>query len=489
MQLHVRPAWGKVVLICLAGLLMAAGIHLTQEFRFYNIESSDLFLYDWADVWDKMQNPGGLAALMASFLTQFMRIPFAGTLIVSGVYVLTVWILCRILDKVSQSNVMYGFSFLPAAFLFLCMENDYYRFQGHMAFVLMLSALYAYLSVPEGKWRYVVGIIMVPVLYHAAGSISLVFSVSAMIWEITGESFRGLKGMTYPAVFALMAFVYVRFSFLNTWEHALTPFMYYDWPSTYFFPTYAWVTVPALILVAWISAKMNVRTSLSGILLLAGMVLSFFVAGNLYTKVHSKSYYRLIQEQYWAENEDWDRIIKTADRSRPTFLISYLNLALAQKGLLVRNFMYYNPQDLSSVMYPTPNLKTGLTLQSTVYQAWDYYAAARQAAFDANVVTPGNRNPRQLQTLVRTNAVLGAYDVAEKYLSLLEKTLFYRDEAQELRNLMDSQTAGVLPQTDGYLRYDGLKGDMRDILEVCPDHRILSQFYQLYQILEQEGQR
>ena len=64
-------------------------------------------------------------------------------------------------------------------------------------------------------------------------------------------------------------------------------------------------------------------------------------------------------------------------------------------------------------MYPTPNLKTGMTLQSTVYSAWDYHAAARQAAFDANVVTSGNCNPRQLQVLARTNAALGAYEVAE----------------------------------------------------------------------------
>ena len=31
---------------------------------------------------------------------------------------------------------------------------------------------------------------------------------------------------------------------------------------------------------------------------------SFFLAVNFYGQVHSRSYYRLIQEQYWAENED-----------------------------------------------------------------------------------------------------------------------------------------------------------------------------------------
>ena len=465
---------------------MAVGVHLAQEFRFYNIESNDLFLYDWSYIWSKALKTGGVATLIASFLTQFMRIPFAGTIIVTGIYFLTAWLLYRILNKRNYAKAMAGFSLLPAVFLFLCMENDYYRFQGHIAFILMLTALYAYVSVVNVRRRYVAGFVIIPVLYHIAGSVAVVFAVSAVVWEVLEEGAKGLKSLVYPVFLALTAFVYVKASLVSSWEHAMTPFMYYDWPSTYFFPAYAWATVPAMILVTWLVCRMNLKSSGSTAIVIAGLLISFFVAGNIYTNVHSNSYYRLIQEQYWAENEEWDKIIKTADRRQPTFLVSYLNLALAQKGLLVQNFKYYNPQDLSSLMYPTPNLKTGLSLQSAVYESWDYHAAARQAAFDANVVTSGNCNPRQLQVLIRTNAALGASEVAEKYVSVLDKTLFYRGVANELKTLLAGADDAVLPIVDEHMRYDGIKGDMRDILEVCPTHRILSQFYELYQILEKE---
>lgn len=475
---------------------MAVGVHLAQEFRFYNIESNDLFLYDWSYIWPKALKTGGVATLIASFLTQFMRIPFAGTIIVTGIYFLTAWLLYRILNKRNDAKAMAGFSLLPAVFLFLCMENDYYRFQGHIAFILMLTALYAYVSVVNVRWRYVAGFVIIPVLYHIAGSVAVVFAVSAVVWEVLEEGAKGLKSLVYPVFLALTAFVYVKASFVSSWEHAMTPFMYYDWPSTYFFPAYAWATVPALILVTWLVYRMNLKSSGSTAIVIAGLLVSFFVAGNIYTKVHSNSYYRLIQEQYWAENEEWDKIIKTADRRQPTFLVSYLNLALAQKGLLVQNFKYYNPQDLSSLMYPTPNLKTGLSLQSAVYQAWGYLGSARKAAFDGNVVTPGSCHPRQLQALVRINIVLEAYDVAEKYINLLDKTLFYRGWAESMRDFLDNPEAvrgdkvlgmmyASLPLTDEYARYDGIIGDMRDIHEACPDNKILSQFYELYKILEE----
>lgn len=445
-------------------------------------------MYDWADIWARIQMTGGLSTLLASFLTQFMRIPFAGTVIVTGLYMLVAYLVYKVLSRIHESAITGGFAFLPVAFLFLCMENDYYRFQGHVAFVLMISALFGYVCICRDKLRYLAGILIVPVLYHAAGSVAMVFAVSAMLFEIVKSGLRGIVSLVYPAVFAAVSAVYVKCSLVSSWEHAVTPYMYYDWPSTYFFPIYAWAVLPALIPAVYLVSRMNLKASFVRLLAVAGLVLSLVIAGNLYSQVHTRSFYRLLQEQYWAENEEWDKIISTADRRQPNFLVSYLNLALAQKGLLVQNFKYYNQHDLSSLMYPTPNLKTGFTMQSAVYQAWDYHAAARQAAFDANVVTSGNRNPRQLQILISTNAALGASDVAEKYISVLEKTLFYRDEARVLKENMGKLSAS-LPASDNYLRYDGIKGDMRDILEVNPDHGILSQFYQVYQIIEKEVQR
>lgn len=488
-----------IIILAAVTILMAVGVHAAQEFRFYNIESNDLFLYDWADIWAKLSRTGGVATLLASFLTQFMRVPFAGTVIVSGLYLLSAYLLYRILRRRSDSVAVSGFAFLPAVFLFLCMENDYYRFQGHVAFVMTLAVLYTYVTVAKENVRYILGALLIPVLYQTAGSIAMVFAASAMVWEITCHGLKGLKSLVYPAVLALTALLYVRFSLVSSWEYALTPFMYYDWPSTYFFPVYAWALVPVIILAAWVIGFMKMKPSAAKILAVVGLAASFFIAGNFYGKVHSRSYYRLIQEQYWAENEDWDQIIKTADRRRPTFLVSYLNLALAQKGQLVQNFKYYNPQDLSSLMFPTPNLKSGLSLQSTVYMTWGYLGSARKAAFDGNVVTPGSTHPRQLQALIKINLVLGAHDVAQKYIQILEKTLFYKDWANGMRQFLGNMDAiaadkelGMMlasqPLTDEYARYEGIIGDMRDIHQACPSNMILAQFYELYQILE-EAQR
>lgn len=469
--------------LILSGIAVLAwlGIHHVQEFRFYNLECSDLFLYDWADIADRLQQTGGVALVVSSFLTQFMGIPYVGSCIATAIYMLSAWILWKILRKAGASEALSGFAFLPCAFLFLCLENDYYLFNGHIAFLLVLSALWVYASLLHQRWglRLAAGVVALPLLYHAVGSAAVVFAVSAFIIEVSSLRIKGLWSAAYPAVFLLIAFAYVKTGLADSWEAAMTPYMYYNYPSTYFFPLYAWVTVVILIAAAAILPDFTCKPKTAITISAVGLVFSFILAGNFYAQVHSKSTYRLIQEQHWADKGDWDSIIKTADRRQPTYLVSYLNLALAQKNLLLENFRYYNPQQIGSIMLPVPNIKLGMSLQSCVYLSWGYVSAARQAAFDANMVTAGMRNPRQLKVLVQTNMASGDHDVAKKYRNILSKTLFYRDWAANVPEL-DVK----LPSEDEYVRHDGMIGDMEDILSANPSHRIMSQFYELYKILE-----
>ena len=487
----------NILFYAVAVLATGFGVHLTQEYRFYNIAVNDLFLYDPDHIWDGFCSAGGLATLMASFLTQFMNIPFVGTVIVTVLYALTSWLLALILKRQADLPLMKGLAFLPVVWLFLCLDNDYYRFQGHCAYLMALAALYLYVSIPLQwkKYRYLLGIVLVPVLYHLAGSAAVIFTICLLSWELIVCGLKGVKGLVYPAVLLMTAYVYVEASLVDSWKHALTPYMYYDWHSTFSFPLTAWVLVPLLLWVQPMLKHIPKPVQESVWVMMCTLVSCFIIAASLYSQVHSRSYYRLIQEQQWAREGEWDRIIETADRRQPNYLISYLNLALANEGKLTEKLGYYNPQPVSKVMFPTHNLKTGLTLQSTVYLAWGYVSAARQAAFDANMVTPGMRNPEQLKVLVLTNMALDAPEVAGKYLTILEKTLFYRGWAKKMRARVEEPSAiypdneldrlrKSLPQTDGYVRYEGLKGDMRDILQADPSNEILSQFHKAYQMLE-----
>lgn len=488
------------MLAAIAALLAMLGIWHTQEFRFYHIESNWLFLFDWADIISKLKMTGGVSLVVSSFITQFFRIPFVGPCVTAILYMLSAWLLYKVLSKKVPGTATAGISLIPAAYMFLCMENDYYGYYAHVAMLINLAVLYLYCSIETARSRHLFGVVAIFLLYQMTGSVSAVFTASAFVWEVSENGFKGLYALVYPVLFLLTAYMFILTARADSWEDALTPFMYYSRPSTYFFPIYAWISVPLILSATAALARLNFKPSKGIVYALAGCIVAFFIAGNLYGKVHSKSTYRMIQEQYWAEKGEWDTIIKTADRRQPTYLVSYMNLALAHKGILLENFKYYNPQSLESVMLPTPNLKLGLTLQSNVYMAWGYLGSAQKATFDGNLVTPGSTHPRLIQNLVKSNLVLGADEVAEKYITLLEKTMFYDDWAKSMRRFINDPEAvrndaelgrlcSLLPEADEYARYEGIVGDMRDIHMANPSDKIMAQFYQLYNLLEKEERK
>lgn len=63
---------------------------------------------------------------------------------------------------------------------------------------------------------------------------------------------------------------------------------------------------------------------------------------------------------------------------------------------------------------------------------------AQRTAFEAMEYIPNyNKSGRALKRLVETNIISGHYDVARKYISILEKTTFYRKWAKSMLQLID----------------------------------------------------
>lgn len=49
----------NIILYTLTALIVAAGVHMTQEFRFYTMEGNDLFIYDAGHVMHPSAQSGG----------------------------------------------------------------------------------------------------------------------------------------------------------------------------------------------------------------------------------------------------------------------------------------------------------------------------------------------------------------------------------------------------------------------------------------------
>ncbi|MDO4164348.1 MAG: DUF6057 family protein [Bacteroides sp.] len=484
-------------------LLWMIYVYATQEFRFYSLECNHLFVFDGWSVGRQLPRTGGVALLLSSFFTQFMKEPWVGVLLSVLCYALVAWLLCAVGKRQGMPRWLEGFAFLPVVFLFLCLENNIYRFQGHIAYVLAVVALWGYVCLPVRRveWRVLWGIGLSVLLYQVAGSVALVFAVSAVIYDALFARGKAWMGMAYPTAVVLVGYLSLIDARVETVEKAFTPLMYYDGLTTYYVPIYAWVMLSVwLLLVRLFRGKEPGRRILTVGVMAAGCVCTFGLAHYFYSAVHGTRYYRALKEQHYAVLGDWDAIVALADGQSETHYISYLHLALAEKGQLIERLYDNHPQVMSFFMGKRPKQKDELRVLSRVYWEWGYVAAAQQAAFEANQITPGGCNPEELKLLVLTNLTFGAYAVAEKYIALLEKTLFYKGWATSHRRFLynDSlvetdvllgEKRRALPATNRYLSTHGLVCDLEEIVNANPRQPIARQFYVALLMLTNDKER
>ena len=100
------------------------------------------------------------------------------------------------------------------------------------------------------------------------------------------------------------------------------------------------------------------------------------------------------------------------------------------------------PQDLQQCLRPSGGVmqsQSDAFMMSEVYLLLGMANMSQRAAFEAMESTPNhNKSGRALMRLSETALITGQYDLARKYLSILDETLFYKNHAKSLRALVDN---------------------------------------------------
>lgn len=133
-----------------------------------------------------------------------------------------------------------------------------------------------------------------------------------------------------------------------------------------------------------------------------------------------------------ARLQDWDGIVTTCEQSgRITNLLTqnFLNMALAEKGQLGNRLFDEPCQDIRSIYIDVITEPDFAMLLSDIYYSMGHIAQAQRYAFELNE-KKNDMSPRLLKRLVQTNIIYGQYAVAEKYLTWLKKTIFYKEWAE-----------------------------------------------------------
>ena len=431
-----------VAVILFFGMAYPHHLHYQEQFQ--------LFLFDSNYVWDIVKQPGGVADLLGRFCTQFFLYAWVGAIII-GILLSVVQLLTL---QLIGSSKLYGLSFLPSFFLWLFLLDEHALMGGIWAVLLTLLAVWGLSKLPKGWGRYIAVIVVLPILYWMVGS----------YWS-------GSHYYRYPRVFPTLLYV-------------------------------AWLLALAIPLFAYVCRKW-LKDSKGLVIPLCSFALVAVVMGAVVWKNANFKAEKVMQYDFMASHQQWNRIIETANKEKPNNQIGVTvqNLALAMRGVLLDQMQNYNQNGIAGLLPDVQSDATSPMPTAEAFYQLGMINVAQRTVFEAQeAILDFQKSGRCYKRLAQTNLINGNYEVASKYLMALQKTLFYREWANETLSLLGDEVAIAKHPEYGRLRKWAYKDNFffsdhvtPEMLEClysgCTDNSMAYQYLMAYYMLTGDRER
>lgn len=443
-------------------LVFALAVFLFWRFRYPSVlsyqEQLQLFLFDGDYFWERMAEPGGFARYVAEFLVQFYNSVTAGAAVIALLFMLVQ----RLTWRLMRSESHYALSFIPVMMLWYAMgdENVMLTYTVALALNMLMACILAKVFLAWGYERRMllrrlfVMLVVVPLAYWLTGPMVLLLAVVLMPVSVV-----------YALALMLLSAHYLPFPM----QRVMLGVSYYRIPATL---PYLLMVLPAVVWI--ISNVVRLLPKASRVVNAVEVSLAVGLLGVLADVGFDKKKYELIEYDYLVRAKDWNAIIAKAERRTPDLpmSVSATNLALGMTNQLgERAFDFYQHGTEGLLPKFERNFATA-QLSGEIYFHLGLINTAQRFAFEAMEAIPNyNKSARVVKRLAETNLINGQYKVAEKYLLMLEKTVFYRPWAQRTIQMLGNEKAINEHPLYGALRQYRLQDDLlfseRELDKIC----------------------
>ena len=421
-------------------------------------EQFQLFLFDSDYFCSRMAEPGGFARYVAEFLVQF----YNGVAIGAAILALLYMLVQRLMWRLMRSESHYALSFIPVVMLWYAMGDESVMLTYGVALVMAMAAGLAWIKWFENRaqWiRWVTALLLIPVMYWLIGPMVLLLTVLMMPWMVA------VVALVYAMALILLSAHYLPFPMMRV----VLGISYYRFPVTL---PYLLMAIP--VVVGLLAYSVRLLPKAKQWVNIAEVVLVLIVFVQLVDLGYDQKKYELIEYDHMVRVQDWNGIIRKAEKQMPDLpmSVSATNLALGMTNQLGdRAFDFYQRGTEGLLPKFERNFAT-TQLTGEIYFWLGLVNTAQRFAFEAMEAIPNyNKSARVVKRLAETNLINGQYDVARKYLQMLEKTIFYRPWAQRTMAMLGNEKAINAHPLYGTLRQYRLQEDFlfsdRELDKIC----------------------
>lgn len=469
-------------------------------------EQYQMFLFDWSYLAQRAAVPGGLAAYVAEFLTQFYISSTFGAIVIAALYATIQLLMMRLMKGLPYREVL---SLLPVLMLWWLMGDESVMPAYVVSLVMVLGAM---TLVPSG-WmgRMIYAIVGFPVLHWICGPLALMSLIYACVL-VYMESRRWIAGCVVTVIGVMYAMVHV----LVVAQYVPYPLsrlyagvFYYRMVDVYPYML-GGIGVTALALAVAGAAYTMFSTTGTGKrkiehkswMASGGFAFAFVAVAAMFVipTGYDERKYDLMEYDWLVRMQRWDDIVAKSEAKQPDLPMSVCatNLALAMKGELGdRCFQFYQHGAEGLLPEFERNFSTTL-LTGDAYFYLGLVNTSQRYAFEAMEAIPNfNKSVRAIRRLAETNLINGEYSVAEKYLTMLSKTMYYRQWAKKRIEMIHNPKLIYSDRVYGYLRRVRLADDFlfsdKELDRICgqlvmhnKDNMVAIQYLLMFPLLNRD---
>ena len=503
--------------------LFSAAIFIFFAF-FYNNhlhfeEQTQLFLLTGDYFLSKIAFPGGFSGYVGGFLTQFYYLSLVGPLILTILIFVVRQLTSQILFKINQNRAYFLLSFLPALNAAMIMCDEFYPLSAITGFIIALLSASLYINVKSEKHRFISGLILIPVTYWLAGGSYLMFLFMAMVFELItflhsrkkilrGKSQEINITSSYKLkVWYLIVYLVIAAGIpLLVKQYLILQPAMLTYMSEFYYNLRITIPVaipvifllpPVLMIVIYLLPATEKRWQVAFFaqfgLLLAATWFGFRVWANFGAE-------DIMAYDYLVRNERWNDVIKFSEENPPhnNLSLAMLNLSLAKKGQLGNKMFNYDQRSTGGLFLPFEREYVSPLMGNEIFYNLGLINASQEYAFESMETIPSlNKSARLIKRLAETNLINGNYKVSEKYLKLLEKTMFYKGWAKKTvkylynDDLINSdpdwgEKRKLMVNEDFFFKVQNMESTLNMMLKENPQNKIAFEYLMAFYMINKD---
>jgi hypothetical protein len=411
-----------------------------------------VFFFDKYFINEFFSYPGGVNELISCLLSQFFYYSWTGALLLVLVWALIAWNTKLFIKFTRPKAPILYLHWLPTVILLALHSN--YRFPLVLTlgvlWVLPGVNIYVRLAPCKSIQRFLFYIIIHALLYYITAGQVFIFSTIIIIYEVLYHR-KIVLPLLYIIFAGLLPYIGASTLFVLHIQDAyllhLTSYNTYrlTWLSWILYAFFPIVLLPMIFKKKYIKISQKLTNSLFGRLLLGRSVpmrliqcvFFFFIVISAAKYSFNKNAKAFFLIDRYARFKEWEKVLDIAQKGLPISNIvqCQVNRALYHTGNLSDKMFSMTQLFGSDGLFMVENMRGYFALQhSDLFFDLGLINESEHWAYEA--VTANGDTPWNLQRLILIYLTEEKREISEKYLTMLQKTIWHKDWARQYRTYL-----------------------------------------------------